>query len=242
MRSIGTTLVAWVSMRTILSGSAELRALLTTNNSKEFGTIVQNCSTRFDDVEGVDEVKQELLEVVSFLRNPEFFSRLGAQMPHGVLLSGPPGTGKTLLARAVAGEAGVPFICASASSFDEKYVGVGASRVRSIFAVARRVAPAIIFIDEIDSIGFSRYDDSRAVHAQTLNALLVEMDGFASNQGLVVIAATNQVCALPPSPGLPRPVLTSSRRIASSGVLSLQLSSARSSAVYPCIQHTHNQS
>jgi len=158
--------------------------------------LVQNCSTRFADVEGVDEVQNELREAVAYLRNPEAFSRLGAQMPHGILLEGPPGTGKTLLARAVAGEAGVPFFAASASHFDEKYVGVGASRVRALFQAARKVAPAIIFIDEIDSVGSVRYDEQRTLHAQTLNALLVEMDGFAQNQGLVVIGATNQARVL----------------------------------------------
>ena len=118
-------------------------------------------------------------------------------MPRGVLLEGVPGTGKTMLARAVAGEAGVPFFSASASGFDEKYVGVGAQRVRALFAAARRAAPAIVFIDEIDCVGASRErGGERQVHAQTLNALLVEMDGFAQNAGLVVLAATNQVGSL----------------------------------------------
>jgi len=196
IRSVGTTLAAWLSMRALLSAGAELGSLLRANHTREFGSLVANCSTRFDDVLGVDEVKAELREAVAFLRDPHAFARLGAQMPRGVLLEGPPGTGKTLLARAVAGEAGVPFLSASASSFDEKYVGVGASRVRALFAAARKLAPAIIFIDEIDSVGASRYDESRALHAQTLNALLVEMDGFAQNQGLVVIAATNQARVL----------------------------------------------
>lgn len=173
-------------MRTLLSGSAEFGALLRSNGTRDtVGQLVLNCSARFEDVEGVDEVKQELQEAVSYLKNPRSFSRLGAQMPHGILLEGPPGTGKTLLARAVAGEAGVPFFSTSASSFDEKYVGVGASRVRALFAAARSVAPAIVFIDEIDSVGGARYDEQRAMHAQTLNALLVEMDGFTKNQGPV---------------------------------------------------------
>lgn len=152
--------------------------------------------TTFADVAGIDEVEAELTEVVDFLKNPGEYRKLGAKMPRGVLLSGPPGTGKTLLARAVAGEANVPFFSASASEFIEMIVGVGASRVRELFAEARKVAPAIIFIDEIDTIGRQRgggggmggHDERE----QTLNQILTEMDGFSGSEGVIVIAATNR--------------------------------------------------
>ncbi|WP_042392337.1 ATP-dependent zinc metalloprotease FtsH [Streptacidiphilus carbonis] len=152
--------------------------------------------TSFDDVAGIDEVKGELTEVVDFLKRPQEYRAMGARMPGGVLLAGPPGTGKTLLARAVAGEAGVPFFSASASEFIEMIVGVGASRVRELFAEARKVAPAIIFIDEIDTIGRARgggqamggHDERE----QTLNQILTEMDGFSGSEGVVVLAATNR--------------------------------------------------
>ncbi|MFF4368835.1 ATP-dependent zinc metalloprotease FtsH [Streptomyces sp. NPDC001594] len=163
--------------------------------------------TTFDDVAGIDEVEGELSEVVDFLKNPEQYRRLGARMPGGVLLAGPPGTGKTLLARAVAGEAGVPFFSASASEFIEMIVGVGASRVRELFTEARKVAPAIIFIDEIDTIGRAR-GGSAAMgghdeREQTLNQILTEMDGFSGSEGVVVIAATNRADVL--DPALTRP-------------------------------------
>ncbi|MER6167612.1 ATP-dependent zinc metalloprotease FtsH [Streptomyces violaceorubidus] len=151
--------------------------------------------TSFADVAGIDEVKGELSEVVDFLRRPEAYHRLGAKMPRGVLLAGPPGTGKTLLARAVAGEAGVPFFSASASEFIEMIVGVGASRVRELFAEARKVAPAIVFIDEIDTIGRARTGSAVGGHderEQTLNQILTEMDGFTASDGVVVVAATNR--------------------------------------------------
>ncbi|WP_042453975.1 ATP-dependent zinc metalloprotease FtsH [Streptacidiphilus jiangxiensis] len=159
--------------------------------------------TTFDDVAGIDEVKDELAEVVDFLRRPEDYRKLGAKMPRGVLLAGPPGTGKTLLARAVAGEANVPFFSASASEFIEMIVGVGASRVRELFAEARKVAPAIIFIDEIDTIGRSRGGgNSMGGHderEQTLNQILTEMDGFSGAEGVVVLAATNRSDVLDPA-------------------------------------------
>ncbi|MFJ8164704.1 ATP-dependent zinc metalloprotease FtsH [Streptomyces sp. NPDC096136] len=163
--------------------------------------------TTFEDVAGIDEVKGELSEVVDFLKNPAQYRRLGARMPGGVLLAGPPGTGKTLLARAVAGEAGVPFFSASASEFIEMIVGVGASRVRELFAEARKVAPAIIFIDEIDTIGRVR-GGSAAMgghdeREQTLNQILTEMDGFSGSEGVVVVAATNRADVL--DPALTRP-------------------------------------
>jgi cell division protease FtsH len=159
--------------------------------------------TTFADVAGIDEVKGELAEVVDFLRRPEDYRKLGAKMPRGVLLAGPPGTGKTLLARAVAGEANVPFFSASASEFIEMIVGVGASRVRELFAEARKVAPAIIFIDEIDTIGRARGGgNSMGGHderEQTLNQILTEMDGFSGAEGVVVLAATNRSDVLDPA-------------------------------------------
>jgi len=155
-------------------------------------------SVTFADVAGIEEAKQELSEVVDFLRNPEKYRRLGARVPHGVLLSGPPGTGKTLLARAVAGEAGVPFFSMAASEFVEAIVGVGASRVRDLFAKAKESAPSIIFIDELDAIGRSRtsgvagFSGGNDEREQTLNQILTEMDGFDATTGVIVIAATNR--------------------------------------------------
>ena len=156
----------------------------------------------FDDVAGADEEKAELQEVVDFLRNPEKFTAIGARIPHGMLLVGPPGTGKTLLARAVAGEAGVQFLSISGSDFVEMYVGVGASRVRDLFDQAKKVAPAIIFVDEIDAVGRKRGSGLGGGHdekEQTLNQLLVEMDGFAKNEGVIVLAATNRPDILDPA-------------------------------------------
>ncbi|MFJ3777581.1 ATP-dependent zinc metalloprotease FtsH [Streptomyces sp. NPDC090075] len=163
--------------------------------------------TTFEDVAGIDEVEGELNDVVDFLKNPDAYRKMGAKMPRGVLLAGPPGTGKTLLARAVAGEAGVPFFSASASEFIEMIVGVGASRVRELFAEARKVAPSIIFIDEIDTIGRARGGGaSMGGHderEQTLNQILTEMDGFSGSEGVIVIAATNRADIL--DPALTRP-------------------------------------
>ncbi|MEU5710238.1 ATP-dependent zinc metalloprotease FtsH [Streptomyces flaveolus] len=162
--------------------------------------------TTFADVAGIDEVEGELNDVVDFLKRPEAYRRLGAKMPRGVLLAGPPGTGKTLLARAVAGEAGVPFFSASASEFIEMIVGVGASRVRELFAEARKVAPSIVFIDEIDTIGRARTGSAVGGHderEQTLNQILTEMDGFSASDGVVVVAATNRAEIL--DPALTRP-------------------------------------
>jgi cell division protease FtsH len=157
---------------------------------------------RFADVAGMDEVKESLRETVEFLRDPKRFGRLGGRAPRGVLLTGQPGTGKTLLARAVATEAGVPFLSASGSSFQEMFVGIGASRVRKLFAEARRLAPCIVFIDEIDAVGRARgkgSDSASADHDQTLNQLLVEMDGFDHKTGIVVIASTNRADILDPA-------------------------------------------
>src|SRR5690242_21250757 len=157
----------------------------------------------FEDVAGIDEVEAEINEVVDFLKDPAKYRRLGARAPKGVLLAGAPGTGKTLLARATAGEAKVPFFSASASEFVEMIVGVGARRVRELFAEARKVAPAIIFIDEIDTIGRTRAG-ARAVgghdeREQTLNQILTEMDGFSGHEGVVVLAATNRPDVLDPA-------------------------------------------
>lgn len=151
----------------------------------------QNQTVRFSDVHGCEEAKEELQELVEFLKNPEKFSTLGGKLPKGVLLTGPPGTGKTLLARAVAGEAGVPFFFASGSEFDEMYVGVGAKRIRELFSSARAKAPAIIFIDELDAIGSKRIDKDPAYVKQSLNQLLTELDGFSQDTGIIIIAATN---------------------------------------------------
>jgi cell division protease FtsH len=157
---------------------------------------------RFKDVAGADEEKQELIEVVEFLKDPRKFAELGARIPKGVLLVGPPGTGKTLLARATAGEAGVPFFSISGSDFVEMFVGVGASRVRDLFETAKKNAPCIIFIDEIDAVGRQRGAGLGGGHderEQTLNQLLVEMDGFGGNEGIIIIAATNRADILDPA-------------------------------------------
>ena len=164
--------------------------------------IPDNKKVTFEDVAGADEEKAELQEVVDFLRNPEKYTQIGARIPHGMLLVGPPGTGKTLLARAVAGEAGVQFLSISGSDFVEMYVGVGASRVRDLFDQAKRVAPAIIFIDEIDAVGRKRGSGMGGGHdekEQTLNQLLVEMDGFGRTEGVIVMAATNRPDILDPA-------------------------------------------
>ncbi len=156
----------------------------------------------FDDVAGVDEAKEDLQEVVDFLKNPHKFELVGGRIPRGVLLVGPPGTGKTLLARAVAGEAGVPFFSISGSDFVEMFVGVGASRVRDMFEQAKKNAPCIVFVDEVDAVGRHRgagLGGGNDEREQTLNALLVEMDGFEANEGIIIIAATNRVDVLDPA-------------------------------------------
>ena len=164
--------------------------------------VPNNKKTTFDDVAGADEEKQELQETVDFLRNPEKYTQIGARIPHGLLLVGPPGTGKTLLARATAGEADVAFLSISGSDFMEMYVGVGASRVRDLFDQAKKVAPSIIFIDEIDAVGRKRGSGMGGGHderEQTLNQLLVEMDGFGRTEGVIVMAATNRADILDPA-------------------------------------------
>ena len=156
----------------------------------------------FDDVAGIDEAKQELEEIVEFLKDPQKFQRLGGKIPKGVLLVGPPGTGKTLLARAIAGEANVPFFTISGSDFVEMFVGVGASRVRDMFEQGKKNAPCIIFIDEIDAVGRHRgagLGGGNDEREQTLNQLLVEMDGFEANEGVILIAATNRPDVLDPA-------------------------------------------
>ena len=172
------------------------------NFAKTNARLQQNMKTRFSDVAGAEEEKEELAEVVDFLKNPKKFSDLGARIPKGVLLVGPPGTGKTLFAKAVAGEAGVPFFSISGSDFVEMFVGVGASRVRDLFEVAKKSMPCIVFIDEIDAVGRQRGTGLGGGHderEQTLNQLLVQMDGFESNDGIIVMAATNRADILDPA-------------------------------------------
>ena len=167
-------------------------------------TMPEKNKKTFKDVRGCDECKGELQEVVEYLRNPDKFTRLGGKLPKGILLTGPPGTGKTLLARAVAGEADVPFFYRSGSEFEEMFVGVGSKRVRQLFAAAKKKTPCIVFIDEIDAVGTSRKSwESQSGGRKTLNQLLTEMDGFEQNDGIIVLAATN----LPESldPALTRP-------------------------------------
>lgn len=176
------------------------------NKAFEFGNsrakLERNSKTRFIDVAGADEEKEELTELVAFLKNPKKFTEMGAKIPRGVLLVGPPGTGKTLLARAVAGEANVPFYSISGSEFVEMFVGVGAGRVRDMFKKAKENAPCIIFIDEIDAVGRQRGTGVGGGHderEQTLNQLLVEMDGFEGNEGVIILAATNRADVLDPA-------------------------------------------
>ncbi|MBN1578149.1 MAG: AAA family ATPase, partial [Chitinispirillaceae bacterium] len=164
--------------------------------------MIDRPQTNFADAAGVEEAKQELQEVIDFLKDPKKFKKLGGKIPKGVLLLGPPGTGKTLLARCVAGEAGVPFLSMSGSDFVEMFVGVGASRVRDLFETAKRNAPSIIFIDEIDAVGRQRGAGLGGGHderEQTLNQMLVEMDGFEVNSGVILIAATNRPDVLDPA-------------------------------------------
>ena len=162
-------------------------------------TPVMSSDKTFEDVKGAREAKDDLQEIITFLREPERFTKLGGKLPKGVMLTGPPGTGKTLLAKAVAGEAGVPFFYASGSEFEEMFVGVGARRVRDLFNAAKKVSPCIIFLDEIDAIGGKRALKDQQALKMTLNQLLVELDGFEQNDGVIVIAATNFPDALDPA-------------------------------------------
>ena len=193
-------LVVFFFLSSRANGGPNGMATFTKANAR-FG-IPTSQTVTFQDVAGADEEKEELAQIVDFLQDPKRYSRLGAKIPKGVLLVGPPGTGKTLLARAVAGEAGVSFLSISGSDFVELYVGVGASRVRDLFEQAKKVAPAIVFIDEIDAVGRRRGAGLGGGHderEQTLNQLLVEMDGFSSNTGVIVIAATNRKDILDPA-------------------------------------------
>ena len=201
--SLGSTIFKWVKfvlvfglvtysalvLFTIMIEATALVKKVGSGADKETKPELQ--TTKFSDVHGCDEAKEELQELVEFLKAPESFSTLGGKLPKGVLLVGPPGTGKTLLARAVAGEAGVPFFYMSGSEFDEVYVGVGAKRVRDLFASARAKSPSIIFIDELDAVGGKRSDRDAAYAKQTLNQLLTELDGFTQETGVIILAATN---------------------------------------------------
>jgi cell division protease FtsH len=193
----------WMFLMRRMAGRQGLGGgFMAVGRSKAKVYVETDTKTRFDDVAGVDEAKEELQEIVAFLKNPAEYGRLGAHVPKGVLLVGPPGTGKTLLARAVAGEAGVPFFSINGSEFVEMFVGVGAARVRDLFEQARQKAPAIIFIDEIDAMGRARGAYPMGGHdekEQTLNQLLSELDGFDSRAGLVLLAATNRPEILDPA-------------------------------------------
>lgn len=184
--------VCYLSMMMVSMLVESLNSIKRTGAARSDAEVkAENQKARFTDVHGCDEAKEELQELVEFLKNPEKFSTLGGKLPKGVLLVGPPGTGKTLLARAVAGEAGVPFFYMSGSEFDEIYVGVGAKRVRDLFNAARSRSPAIIFIDELDAIGGKRNARDSTYVKQTLNQLLTELDGFDQNSQVIILAATN---------------------------------------------------
>jgi cell division protease FtsH len=192
--------VIWIFLMRQLQNSGNKAMSFGKSKAKMIGE--GQIKVTFDDVAGVEEAKEELKEIVEFLKDPKKFSRLGGKIPKGVLLFGPPGTGKTLLARAVAGEAGVPFFSISGSDFVEMFVGVGASRVRDLFEQAKKNKPCVIFIDEIDAVGRHRFAGIGGGHderEQTLNQLLVEMDGFAANEGVILIAATNRPDVLDPA-------------------------------------------
>ncbi|CAM0142234.1 i-AAA protease yme1 [Umbelopsis sp. WA50703] len=191
LRWLGITFTYAFCILTFLSLALENSGLLKTTAAQTEYEPSSQQAVKFDDVQGCDEAKDELEELVQFLKNPQRFTELGGKLPKGVLLTGPPGTGKTLLARAVAGEAEVPFFFMSGSEFDEMYVGVGARRVRELFAAARRKAPSIVFIDEIDAIGSKRNPKDQTYMKQTLNQLLVDLDGFSQTEGVIFIAATN---------------------------------------------------
>ena len=195
----GVLLIVWFLL---MSRASSQNAMSNFGKARTVLGVPDGKKVTFDDVAGADEEKQELQEVVDFLKDPAKYTRIGARIPHGILLVGPPGTGKTLLARAVAGEAGVQFLSISGSDFVELYVGVGASRVRDLFDQAKKLAPAIIFIDEIDAVGRKRGSGLGGGHdekEQTLNQMLVEMDGFGRNNGVIVLAATNRPDILDPA-------------------------------------------
>ena len=198
----GVLLLAWTFIMARMNGAGGGNPMAQFGKARTVMGVPDNKKVTFDDVAGADEEKQELEEVVDFLRDPAKYTAMGARIPHGLLLVGPPGTGKTLLARATAGEAGVQFLSISGSDFVEMYVGVGASRVRDLFEQAKKLAPAIIFIDEIDAVGRKRGSGMGGGHderEQTLNQLLVEMDGFGTTEGIIVLAATNRPDILDPA-------------------------------------------
>ena len=198
----GVLLLAWTFIMARMNGAGGGNPMAQFGKARTVMGVPDNKKVTFDDVAGADEEKQELEEVVDFLRDPAKYTAMGARIPHGLLLVGPPGTGKTLLARATAGEAGVQFLSISGSDFVEMYVGVGASRVRDLFEQAKKLAPAIIFIDEIDAVGRKRGSGMGGGHderEQPLNQLLVEMDGFGTTEGIIVLAATNRPDILDPA-------------------------------------------
>ena len=199
---IALLVAAWLWMMKRSSAGGGPGGLFSFGKSRARAISAEEVKVTLDDVAGVDEAKQEVAEIVEFLRNPDKFRRLGGKIPRGVLMAGPPGTGKTLLAKAIAGEAKVPFFSISGSDFVEMFVGVGASRVRDLFEQAKKQSPCIIFIDEIDAVGRHRGAGLGGGHderEQTLNALLVEMDGFSGNESVIVIAATNRPDVLDPA-------------------------------------------
>lgn len=190
----GRVLIAFVvvsALSALLDEKGVGRGLGMNSGSKHIQQVQDNVNVSFDDVKGVEEAKAELQEIVMYLKNPSKFTRLGGKLPRGLLLTGPPGTGKTLLAKAIAGEADVPFFFSSGSQFEEVYVGLGAKRIRELFEAAKKKSPCIIFIDEIDAVGGTRKLKDQSALKMTLNELLVQMDGFEDNNGVIIIGATN---------------------------------------------------
>lgn len=190
----GRVLIAFVvvsALSALLDEKGVGRGLGMNSNSKHIQQAQDTSNVSFEDVKGVEEAKAELQEIVMYLKNPAKFTRLGGKLPRGLLLTGPPGTGKTLLAKAIAGEADVPFFFSSGSQFEEVYVGLGAKRIRELFEAAKKKSPCIIFIDEIDAVGGTRKLKDQSALKMTLNELLVQMDGFEDNSGIIVIGATN---------------------------------------------------